>query len=119
MAWGPSSFTSGVGSVNSAVAIAASESLGVALKSDGSLAQWGLFPFQGPFTTNTVCIAAGVLGGAGSRADGSVFAWGNNFAGQTNVPSGLSNVTAVASSFATLAKFAQELDVRTLPGEST
>jgi alpha-tubulin suppressor-like RCC1 family protein len=46
-------------------------------------------------------IAAGVLAGApfGAEAATRVMAWGSNDTGQTNVPSGLTNVIAIAAGF--------------------
>ena len=47
--------------------------------------------------TNVVAIAAGAFHSLALRYDGTVMAWGDNSAGQTNVPPGLNNVVAVAA----------------------
>ena len=47
--------------------------------------------------TNVVAIAAGNYHSLALRYDGTVVAWGDDSAGQTNVPPGLSNVVAVAA----------------------
>ena len=45
-------------------------------------------------------IAAGDFHSVALRSDGTVVAWGYNGSGQTNVPAGLSGVTAIAAGFA-------------------
>ena len=44
-----------------------------------------------------IAIAAGTWHSVALRANGTVVVWGDNSLGQTNVPAGLSNVTAVAA----------------------
>jgi hypothetical protein len=48
--------------------------------------------------TNVTSIAAGLEYSVALKPDGTVVAWGWNDYGQTNVPAGLSNVTAIAAS---------------------
>ena len=49
--------------------------------------------------TDLVAISAGGYHTLALRENGTVVAWGTNHVGQTNVPSGLSNVTAVAAGY--------------------
>jgi hypothetical protein len=44
-----------------------------------------------------VAVAAGALYNLALKRDGTVATWGDNTAGQTNVPAGLSNVVVLAS----------------------
>ena len=44
-----------------------------------------------------IAIAAVQTHSLGLKADGTVAAWGDDFAGETDVPSGLSNVVAIAA----------------------
>src|SRR6185369_9779314 len=90
----------------------------LALRSDGSLAGWGLnygvevlgsadiFYGQAivPLGNNFKAIAGGTFHGLALRTDGTVVAWGANeffghgdFTGQATVPAGLSNVVAIAA----------------------
>ena len=128
VAWGSGEF--GVANVppgDDFVAIAAGRNAGhaLALRSDGSLAGWGLNHgvqdlgsadiFYGqatvPAGNNFKAIAAGVFHSLALRTDGSVVAWGANeflghgdFIGQATVPAGLSNVVAIdAGDFHSLA----------------
>jgi hypothetical protein len=50
---------------------------------------------NGKFTA----IAAGAWHGLALKSDGTVIVWGANIRGQTNVPAGLSGVTAIAAGF--------------------
>src|SRR5262249_20019038 len=84
-----------------AIAIAAGDSHGLALKSDGTVAAWGLnangqtvVPFG---LTNVVAIAAGANHSIALKADGKVVAWGLNTSGQTTVPTNLTDVVAIAA----------------------
>src|SRR5262245_54229423 len=88
----------------------------LALRSDGSLAGWGLnYGIEGlgsadifygqatvPLGKDFKAIAAGVFHSLALRTNGSVIAWGANeifghgdFIGQATVPAGLSNVMAI------------------------
>ncbi len=114
--WGASLTTSGttaitnpVPGLSNVVAIATGYGQCLALKSDGRIVGWGTkdealnIP---PLLTNAsaprvVAIAAGGYpqGQGHSLAvltNGTVISWGDNFYGETNAPSGLSNVVAVA-----------------------
>ncbi|HXI73859.1 MAG TPA: hypothetical protein VNN22_26245 [Verrucomicrobiae bacterium] len=56
----------------------------------------GIVMLNGLILSNVVAIAAGSQHSVALKSDGTVVAWGNNAFGQTNVPSGLSNVIAIA-----------------------
>lgn len=62
----------------------------------GRIAQWGSAPTP-PSVTNAVSLAAGLYHGLALQPDGRVLAWGNNSAGQSVVPAGLTNVAAVGA----------------------
>ena len=86
---------------NGVMAIDASYSFTVALKSDGTVVAWG-YNGNGQLTggstyRNLTAIAAGGSHTVGLKADGTVVTWGNNNGGQTTVPTGLSGVTAIAA----------------------
>ncbi len=79
-------------------AIANQSALG--LRSDGSLAAWGLslgLPPSGTFSA----IAMGHRHAVALRSDGQIVAWGDNQNGQCNVPSGFSFVAVSAGDFHT------------------
>jgi alpha-tubulin suppressor-like RCC1 family protein len=94
--------------LSNVVAVAAGYSHSLALKSDGTVVAWGV-SYQGYGSSvvppgdlsNVVAIAAGgeYLGdhSIALKRDGTVIAWGYNQYGQTNVPSGLTNVLALAA----------------------
>ncbi|PAP77749.1 cohesin domain-containing protein [Rubrivirga marina] len=72
---------------------------GLALKTDGSVVQWGgTSNGQGspPAGLNAVAVDAGHFHSLALRSDGTVVAWGSNSNGQSTVPSGLSDVVAVS-----------------------
>ena len=46
-----------------------------------------------------MAIAAGFEHSLALTAEGRVVGWGNNFSGQTNIPSGLTNVVAIAAGY--------------------
>lgn len=78
----------------------------VALKSDGTVVEWGVdsSPAVVAGLSNVVAVAAGGEHSVALKADGTVVAWGQNFVGQTNVPAGLSDVIAIsAAEYHTLA----------------
>jgi alpha-tubulin suppressor-like RCC1 family protein len=110
VAWGVGSVTNVPAGLSNVVAIAAGSGHSLALKSDGTLVAWGV----GPGTnlpaglSNVMTIAAANSseptysqgGGNVSSAvlsNGTVVAWGSSLYNQTNVPSGLTNVVAVAN----------------------
>lgn len=69
----------------------------LAIRADGVLVDLDTAAPVFPHLTNVVAAATGGYHHLALLADGSVFAWGDNSAGQTNVPPGLSNVTAIAA----------------------
>lgn len=87
------------------VAIAGGAFFSAALWQDGTVSAWGgLTPEvrQVPTTVNdgrAVAIAAGAVHGLALKNDGRVVAWGVDSRGQTEVPSGLSNVVAIAAGY--------------------
>jgi len=115
-AWGRNSFaaTNVPAGLSNVVAIAANGFHTLALRRDGTLAAWGSYvvndativlPFTAPSDlTNIVAIATGPDRSLAVRSDGTVAAWAyTNSPALTNVPSGLSNVTAVAANGSDLA----------------
>ncbi|MDB6109332.1 MAG: hypothetical protein JWR69_1082 [Pedosphaera sp.] len=100
-AWGDNSLgqTSLPQGVNSVKAVAASYYFSMALKTDGSLFTWGQgSPVIPPGLLKIKAIAAGESHVLALKSDGTVVAWGsNNSYGQTNVPVGLSGVTAISA----------------------
>ncbi len=121
VAWGDNEFgQTNVPSGDDFVAISAAGDAGhaLALRSDGSLAGWGLnygvevlgsadiFYGQAtvPAGTNFKAVAGGTFHSLALRTDGTVVGWGANevfghgdFTGQATVPAGLSNVVAIAA----------------------
>jgi len=80
----------------------------VALLTNGTVTAWGLnIPAFGyPLTavpsdlTNAVVISAQALHTLALRTNGTVVAWGyNTYLGETNVPAGLTNVTAISAGY--------------------
>jgi hypothetical protein len=86
------------------VAIAAGNSHGLALGSDGSVTGWGDNTFGQTNVpaglTNCIAIAAGGVHSLAINRDGTITAWGDNSAGQTSVPANLSQAFMVAAGFA-------------------
>jgi hypothetical protein len=82
-------------------AIAAGDGNSIALKTDGTVVEWGVANDPPPGLTNIVGISAGVSHFLALRSNGTVVAWGNHTFGedfgQTNVPAGLSNVISVVA----------------------
>ncbi len=83
------------------VAIIASDSHDLALRSDGTVVAFGYPNFGEAITPagldNVVAIAAGQYHSLALRSDGTVAAWGSNSDGQITLPAGLSNVVAIAA----------------------
>lgn len=93
--------------LSNVTAIAASDRLNLALKSNGAVVAWG-DNYYGQANvpaglTNVVAIAAGSFHALALHGDGAVTAWGGNLGGGGNytgaatVPVGLSNVVAIAA----------------------
>ena len=77
----------------------------LALRSDGTVATWGQntspwTPLNYPANlSGIVGISSGLYHNVVLKADGTVIAWGRNQEGQTTIPSGLSDVVAVAAGY--------------------
>jgi len=102
--------------VSNVVAVACGDRHILALRRNGTVVGWGrnydgeatgvpsgngyysndVVTLNGQVLSNVVAIAAGARHSVALKNDGAVVAWGNNQYGQTNVPSGLTNVVAVA-----------------------
>jgi len=91
------------GYLHDIVAIAGGDYHGLALRSDGTVTNWGRFLAQGPSfqppagLSNILAIAGGRDHALVVKPDGNVLAWGSNSSGQTNVPASASNVVAVSA----------------------
>jgi len=85
--------------LSNVVALAASSSFSLALKSDGTVVAWGsTVGTNVPANlSNVVAIAAGATFGLGVRSDGTVAAWGSGT--PTNVPATVSNIVLTSGSF--------------------
>lgn len=91
--------------VSNIVSIAAGIYSSFALKSDGTVHAWGTFYDSGIFSPATVplglnkvlSLQCGAWHTLSLKNDGGLVAWGNNFSGETNTPSALTNVLAVAA----------------------
>jgi alpha-tubulin suppressor-like RCC1 family protein len=95
-AWGNNAYhqTNVPPGLSNAVAIAAGMNQSVALRSDGTVMEWGLTNGTQSLS-NVVAISAGQNYGIALKADGKVAAWGaTNFLG---MPNNLSNVVAISS----------------------
>jgi M6 family metalloprotease-like protein len=106
VAWGNN--TSGQASVpatlTDVVYIAAGNTGSVAVKRDGTVVGWGSVNFrQVPSgLSNVVAVASCGAASGGThilalKADGTVVGWGNNLNGQVTIPTGLTNVIAIAA----------------------
>jgi alpha-tubulin suppressor-like RCC1 family protein len=93
--WGPNSPVTIPNSVSNIIRIEALSLSGVALRTDLRPVSWGSAPPPSTAFTNLVSIAAGNAHGLGLRTNGTVVAWGSSGRGQTAIPPGLSNVTAI------------------------
>ena len=82
------------------VAVAAGASSSMALKSDGTVVEWGdAWMGTAPAgLSNVVAIARGTGHALALKSDGTVVAWGSNYGGQCNVPAGLVNVVGITGS---------------------
>lgn len=94
-AWG----VTGLGQANvpltltDVVAVAAAPYDNFALGIHGLVEEWGDYPLYAPTGfSNIVAVTADLA----LKNDGTIMAWGDNSAGQTNLPSGLSNVVAIS-----------------------
>ena len=87
--------------LTNAVAVGVVEYSLVALRADGSVAEWGNGAGD-PGVSNLVAIATGWAPGLGLRADGSVTAWGDDYYGAiSDQPADLTNAVALAVGFYT------------------
>lgn len=84
-----------------AIAVSAAGTNALALKPDGTVAQWNVRAVgvlsPSVALSNVVSINAGLFHALAVKTDGTVVAWGKSPSGETNVPAGLSNVVAVAA----------------------
>ena len=85
------------------VAVAAGSDSSMALKSDGTVVEWGASWMGRAPTglTGVVAIARGTDHALALKSNGTVVAWGYNGQGQTNVPAGLANVVGITASGST------------------
>lgn len=102
VAWGRNEFNEcNIPTGNDFVAVQGGTVHGIALRTDGSIVQWGSDPFCVPFgslptgNNNIIAIAAKRNHNLALKSDGSIIAWGCNDNGQCNVPDG--NYTAIAA----------------------
>ena len=98
VAWGDNSSqkTNVVANLTNAVAIAAGMDYSMALKADGTIVAWGKTNAISGLTNN-VMLVSGLNHSVALRRDGTLKAWGQNIFGETNVPSGLKDVVALAA----------------------
>ena len=85
------------------VAVATGSSSSMALKSDGTVVEWGA-SWMGSAPaglTGVVAIARGTDHALALKSNGTVVAWGYNSEGQTNVPASLANVVGITASGST------------------
>ncbi len=86
------------------VAITAGNGGSIAVRRNGTVVGWGSTNFRTVPTTATNVVAVSSCGSLSGgthivalKADGTVIAWGNNANGQSTVPTGLTDVIAVAA----------------------
>ena len=81
------------------IAVACGINHSLALRSDGTLLQWGPDTPANPSTelTNLIAIAAGGGYSLALRSDGRLLAWGQFAFNPTNVPTDLTNAVAIAA----------------------
>lgn len=92
-------------SAKGSLRVAAAGQHALALRTDGTVAQWGSITTNGSAVsarvpgglTGVVDIAAGQDFALALKSDGSVTAWGDNSQGQTTVPASATNVVAVSA----------------------
>ncbi len=101
LAWGYNVYgqTTVPAGLSNVIAIAAGGDFTLALKSDGTLVGWGAYSSPGQPTVpgEIIAIAAGNAHCLALKRDGTVVAWGYNSQGQTDVPSNLNGVMAIAA----------------------
>jgi alpha-tubulin suppressor-like RCC1 family protein len=103
LGWGAAVIKPGITFTN----IAAGFDHRVAIRSDGTVFDWGDVPGAPASASNIINVAAGgcTLSGApysenhtvALKADGTVMAWGGNHFGQSTVPPNLTNIVAVSA----------------------
>ena len=102
-AWGYYSFTNVPPGLANVVAIAAGYQHSLALRSTGTVVDWGYNGYSltnvPTSVTNAVAIADGGLHGLALRSSGTVVGWGYNSYGQTNVPASVTNAVAIAAGY--------------------
>jgi alpha-tubulin suppressor-like RCC1 family protein len=112
IAWGTSQITDSpyiepcpVGSGYQSIAIAkVTENTCLAIKADGSIAQWGDYTTRWgaaspPAGTDFIAVSAGWGHGMALHADGTVECWGDNSEGQCAVPAGTYTAISAGESF--------------------
>ncbi len=98
VAWGKSADgQTTVPAIANVAAIAANESLSLALLDAGTVVKWGNGVAVPPGLSNVTHIAAGTSHYLARKGDGSVVAWGDNTSNKATVPGGLIDATAVAA----------------------
>ena len=103
VAWGDDHFgeTNIPSGLTNVVAVAACYLHSLALTSDGTVVAWGDTYYGQPISglSNVVAVAAGGWQDLALKSDGTVAAWAGNPFSETTVPSGLTNVIAVAANW--------------------
>lgn len=96
--WGAESSHLPPRAATNCITIAAGPGFDLALRSDGALISWPKGPyFPAGGLSNIVGMAAGLQHGLAVTTGRKVVAWGDNSAGQIDVPRDLSNVVSVAA----------------------
>jgi hypothetical protein len=83
--------------LNGVVAVSAGSYYNLALRVDSTVVSWGSQTIVPIGLSNVVRIVAGTDSSFAVKADGSVVGWGMNDQGQTDIPSDLNNVIALAA----------------------